>query len=897
MGFYGNYYKIKSGNGLQTEEQGQQTIISFSQAVADILGVTGEGENQTTSLSKRLTTIETEIGLLNPESSLGAQAATRIDDLDIALGKINESKIEKDENGIYGIKDGEYYIIPEGEEYTGQRYSITKATSPYLDALRRYLGIDSWPENNNDLSGGRIDKLETEILGTDNDDYNNSRIDQLANKLTLIENELSGTSTTNDIENSRLDKIDSVLGQITSGTDGFYQASNIESIKNDIASIKDELSGTPTEENGIEGSRLDKIDGVLGTIEGEGTEENPYKAMNIKSIKDKADNAVQKVKVNGTELDATGNAVNISITKGSTNGTVAVNGTDVAVHGLESAAYQKDTAFESAGKVQELKDDLGSMAWKDTSDYTSMTEFDQLKVEVLGTDKNYGTSRIDLLENAIGRDDTENTIKYRIKTVEADIDECELDIETIQGRIQALESKETGEYKGEITAQSDFDNLNSQSLNENDYWYINSSETITITFDVKVITGDIIIYVGKDTTDNSMIFIKSQQTLNLINGNGKNSIRNILTSNKANGNNSAVFGASNITTEAGNASLVVGTYNEVSAPRSIVGGLASDTNGDTLFAMGNGTLETVDGKTKVKQRQNAVLITKNGDEYLSGDLYIKYTKYDDNTFEYHRLGYPDETIEAGSPATICSTYDGKIKNINDTIGTGDVLAQERLTLIDGINRLGDEIDTINGLIKSDDSEKLPDDNKTIYGNINDIYELIKIDEESLPFGQTIYGNITDIYSLIKHDNDKDLPYSEKTIYGNINEIDDKVENIPQWKIYNTILNDNNDDWEGDDTNGYIYREKFVLDNEELSSDEDLDKYIVLFDIGNTASIAQRKKLIQCSVTAQVIRNNEGKAALQLIALQNPNQDNGNILQGCPITYSYIIGEVQNNASV
>ena len=40
-----------------------------------------------------------------------------------------------------------------------------------------------------------------------------------------------------------------------------------------------------------------------------------------------------------------------SVTEGTTNGTIAVDGTDVAVHGLGSAAYEATTAFEAAGAV------------------------------------------------------------------------------------------------------------------------------------------------------------------------------------------------------------------------------------------------------------------------------------------------------------------------------------------------------------------------------------------------------------------------------------------------------------------------------------------------------------------------------------------------------------------
>lgn len=47
-------------------------------------------------------------------------------------------------------------------------------------------------------------------------------------------------------------------------------------------------------------------------------------------------------------LDLADSAVQ-SVTEGNTNGTVNVDGTDVAVHGLDSAAYQPTTAFDAAG--------------------------------------------------------------------------------------------------------------------------------------------------------------------------------------------------------------------------------------------------------------------------------------------------------------------------------------------------------------------------------------------------------------------------------------------------------------------------------------------------------------------------------------------------------------------
>ena len=53
------------------------------------------------------------------------------------------------------------------------------------------------------------------------------------------------------------------------------------------------------------------------------------------------------------------------ITEGATNGTIAVKGTDVAVHGLKSAAYAETTAFDAAGKADQALTD--AKAYTDTA--------------------------------------------------------------------------------------------------------------------------------------------------------------------------------------------------------------------------------------------------------------------------------------------------------------------------------------------------------------------------------------------------------------------------------------------------------------------------------------------------------------------------------------------------
>ena len=86
----------------------------------------------------------------------------------------------------------------------------------------------------------------------------------------------------------------------------------------------------------------------------------------INKVSETANSAVKGVQVNGADLtlDANGKA-NVTVAEGSTNGTVAVNGSDVAVHGLGSAAYTDSTAYATAAqgtKADNAETHIGTMA-------------------------------------------------------------------------------------------------------------------------------------------------------------------------------------------------------------------------------------------------------------------------------------------------------------------------------------------------------------------------------------------------------------------------------------------------------------------------------------------------------------------------------------------------------
>lgn len=78
-------------------------------------------------------------------------------------------------------------------------------------------------------------------------------------------------------------------------------------------------------------------------------------------------NVLEGVQVNGANLTIDANKkVNVTVAEGATNGTIAVNGADVSVHGLGSAAYTASTAYDAAGAADAVVGTSGDAASADT---------------------------------------------------------------------------------------------------------------------------------------------------------------------------------------------------------------------------------------------------------------------------------------------------------------------------------------------------------------------------------------------------------------------------------------------------------------------------------------------------------------------------------------------------
>lgn len=94
----------------------------------------------------------------------------------------------------------------------------------------------------------------------------------------------------------------------------------------------------------------------------------------LTSAVNKANSAIQSVKVNGTALAPDANkAVDVLIAEGTADGTVKVNGSDIPVHGLGSAAYTLATDYANAAQGTKANSALQSVSHGTDGSYVTTT--------------------------------------------------------------------------------------------------------------------------------------------------------------------------------------------------------------------------------------------------------------------------------------------------------------------------------------------------------------------------------------------------------------------------------------------------------------------------------------------------------------------------------------------
>ena len=141
------------------------------------------------------------------------------------------------------------------------------------------------------------------------------------------------------------------------GTNGL----KLSGIQNAINTSKSQIIGASSDANdgtaetihGVYNYVDDQLSGKVDKVSGKGLSTNDYTTAEKNKLAGIAagaqENLVNDVQLNSTSIVNSNKIANLTITEGQTDGTIRVNGTDIAVHGLGSAAYADTTAFDASG--------------------------------------------------------------------------------------------------------------------------------------------------------------------------------------------------------------------------------------------------------------------------------------------------------------------------------------------------------------------------------------------------------------------------------------------------------------------------------------------------------------------------------------------------------------------
>ena len=187
-------------------------------------------------------------------------------------------------------------------------------------------------------------------------------------------------------------KADSALQSVSKGTDGDYVTTTIGAKANNDQAISVAVTTANVSTSGqndglaVASDVKSYVDGAVSAknVDAEGDSYVSASAANNKvtvaasastiASLGKADSAIQGVQVNSADLTPDANKkVNISIAEGSTNGTVSVNGSDVAVHGLGDMAYENKINYATSAQGGKADSALQSVSHGTDGNYVVLT--------------------------------------------------------------------------------------------------------------------------------------------------------------------------------------------------------------------------------------------------------------------------------------------------------------------------------------------------------------------------------------------------------------------------------------------------------------------------------------------------------------------------------------------
>ena len=167
-----------------------------------------------------------------------------------------------------------------------------------------------------------------------------------------------------------------------------------------------------TETAGNVAFAVDNANKVTATVNGwaDLVEDVTANTKDISDIKTEQIQQNTNITANTAAIEALEGLAVTSVTEGSTNGTVKVNGTDVAVHGLGSAAYEDTTAFDEAGAAASAKTEVIGGA---TTDGDTLKKLED-RIVALGDNPLTGISAADSSVTVSAKANKAQTVKVNI---------------------------------------------------------------------------------------------------------------------------------------------------------------------------------------------------------------------------------------------------------------------------------------------------------------------------------------------------------------------------------------------------------------------------------------------------------------------------------------------------
>lgn len=160
----------------------------------------------------------------------------------------------------------------------------------------------------------------------------------------------SKTVTESNVSSTELGYLSGITSNIQTQLNGKASSSSIPTKVSDLSNDSNFItaSGAPVQSvNGLEGTVVLNASEIPYSSDSDTT--SIYNKIETLVTAGGEPNVLEKVKVNNSELTITNKAVNLTVVSGTNNGTIAVNGSDVSVKGLGSAAYTASTAYDASG--------------------------------------------------------------------------------------------------------------------------------------------------------------------------------------------------------------------------------------------------------------------------------------------------------------------------------------------------------------------------------------------------------------------------------------------------------------------------------------------------------------------------------------------------------------------